>query len=74
MAKLTRKVLEQFPEVVFVAKKKDGDTQWLDAQEEAADCIEDDGPTVVAHYTLSGVYKLVKTSRTLESVSVKRAK
>jgi hypothetical protein len=68
MAKLTKKILHKFPEVVFVAKKSDGDSEWFDCHEEAAECMDDDGPAVVAHYTLGGVYKLQKTVRTIDNV------
>ncbi len=69
MAKLTKKTLKDFPEVMFIAKKEEGDTEWFNANEEAADCMDDDGPQVVAHYKLVGVYELRKTVRTVQSIN-----
>lgn len=74
MAKLTRRTLEQFPQVVFVAKKSDRDSEWFDCREAAAECMDDDGPAVVAHYTLGGVYKLQKTVRTVDNVMNRKKK
>lgn len=71
MKKMTKKVLEQFPEVIFVGKRRDLGSEWFETYEDAGDCIEDDGPSIVAHYKLTGVYRLVKTSRTVDSISVK---
>lgn len=71
MKNLTRKSLEQFPEVMFVAKKEDRDSEWFQANEEAEGCMDDDGPTIVAHYKLTGLFQLKKMVRTLQSVTAK---
>ena len=75
MAKLTRATLKQFPEVMFIAKKSERDgSYWYSAQKQAADCIEDDGPEIVAHYRLAGVYELRKTVRTTHSIEAKNGR
>jgi hypothetical protein len=72
MKRLTRSVLNTYPEVLFVVKQKDGDREWWSAHETVAEGLEDDGPAVVAHYQLTGAYKLQRAVRTIESVTRNR--
>jgi hypothetical protein len=53
-------MLRKFPEFVFVAVREPGEEEWLNCEVDAADAIEDDGPTRVATYQLVEVNKLSK--------------
>lgn len=50
----------KFPEHIFVAHGEDGDSTWLNANEEAINAIDDDGPTRIATYRLVEVNELSK--------------
>lgn len=62
---------KQFSKWLFVTKKKDGDTAWLDANESQVEATEnaDSDIAVVATYQLVKVNKLrlVKTVASAES-------
>ena len=52
---------KKFPAAIFVSRTNGGtDEEYLDAHEDAAECVEDDGPTRVATYKLVEVLELSK--------------
>lgn len=55
-----KKKFKQFPGFLFIAEHGEPQERWLSANKEAIDCLEDNGPELVATYQLVEVNKLSK--------------
>lgn len=55
----------KLPEELYVAVAGEGEDQYLQANGEIANCIEDDGPTEI------GIYKLENTVVVTKEIAIK---
>jgi len=67
MSKIKKKEVNKFPNKLYVACREDGGSEWFQAASTMAECLEDDGPEMVATYKLEEVSSLEKRVEVLKT-------